>query len=53
MFDHALSGMCKYGKVCSNKLCQFQHEIGQNNVEEINSCIDLVKCEDCEFTCKD
>ena len=42
MFDHVLSGMCKYGKVGSNKLCQFQNEIGQKGVEEINSCIDLV-----------
>ena len=39
MFSHQLSGLCKYDKVCKNKLCSFQHE---------SESEDRFSCQDCE-----
>ena len=46
MFAHNVSGKCKFGKLCKNKLCSFQHiqetssdfhcqEFGQSSVSQI------------------
>jgi hypothetical protein len=32
MFDHALAGICQFGRRCSNELCSFQHE----HIENVN-----------------
>jgi DNA-directed RNA polymerase subunit RPC12/RpoP len=57
MFDHVPSGICKYGKVCSNKLCQFQHESSadvesEQDVEKAKAN-NSFKCEDCDFSCEE
>ena len=43
MFAHKLSGHCKYGRLCRNNLCSFQHK---SESEYIFSC---QECE-VEFT---
>ena len=40
MFEHSLAGKCKFGKMCKNQLCSYEHE-NEN-----------FKCEDCDFVCK-
>ena len=37
MFEHTLSGSCKYEDKCTKKLCVFQHEskdVSENELEE-------------------
>ena len=37
MFEHSLSGKCKYRDKCTKKLCAFQHEnkdVSENELEE-------------------
>ena len=40
MFSHQLSGLCKFDKLCENKLCSFQHE---------SECEDRFSCQESEF----
>jgi hypothetical protein len=64
MFEHVLSGMCRFGKSCLNKLCSFQHEQLGNDIEDIiekdllenlentdtiQKTDKLLKCDDCDY----
>ena len=32
MFPHKTSQQCKFGKLCSRKLCQYTHDIADDNI---------------------
>ena len=43
MFAHMVSGMCKFGKFCNNRLCSFQHK-HEHDIEK------NFQCKECDKT---